>query len=82
MREEEHQGGFEGSSDEGQRIVNCQLVLLKAIYCHFSYLTYMQSTLCEMPAWMTQAGFKIAQRIINNLSYADNTTLMPNAKRN
>ena len=24
----------------------------KAVYCHPTYLTYMQSTLCEMPGWM------------------------------
>ena len=25
---------------------------IKAIYCHPAYLTYMQSTSCEMPGWM------------------------------
>ena len=25
---------------------------IKAVYCHPAYLTYMQSTLCEMPDWM------------------------------
>ena len=25
---------------------------IKAIYCHSAYLTYMQSTFCEMPGWM------------------------------
>ena len=25
---------------------------VKAVYCHPSYLTYMQSTLCEMLGWM------------------------------
>ena len=25
---------------------------VKAIYCHLAYLTYMQSTSCEMPGWM------------------------------
>ena len=25
---------------------------LKAVYCHLAYLTYMQSTSCEMPGWM------------------------------
>ena len=25
---------------------------VKAIYCHSAYLTYMQSTLCEIPIWM------------------------------
>ena len=24
----------------------------KAVYCHFSYLTYMQSTSCKMPGWI------------------------------
>ena len=24
----------------------------KAVYCHPAYLTYRQSTLCEMPGWM------------------------------
>ena len=26
---------------------------IKAVYCHLAYLTYMQSTSCEMPGWMT-----------------------------
>ena len=25
---------------------------IKAVYCHPVYLTYMQSTSCEMPGWM------------------------------
>ena len=25
---------------------------VKAVYCHPAYLTYMQSTSCDMPAWM------------------------------
>ena len=25
---------------------------IKAVYCHPAYLTYMQSTLCEMPGLM------------------------------
>ena len=53
---------------------------LKAEYCHCSYLTYLQSTLCEMPGWNAldeaQAGIKIAGRCINNLRYANDTTLM------
>ena len=24
---------------------------VKVVYCHPAYLTYMQSTLCEMPGW-------------------------------
>ena len=25
---------------------------IKDVYCHPAYLTYMQSTSCEMPSWM------------------------------
>ena len=39
----------------------------KAVYCHPAYLTYMQSTLWEMPGWdEAQAGIKIAGKNINN----------------
>ena len=48
---------------------------VKAIYCHPPYLTYMQSTSCKMPGWM-KTGIKIFGRNINNLRYADDTTLM------
>ena len=27
---------------------------VKAIYCHPAYLTYLQSTPCEIPGWMKQ----------------------------
>ena len=51
---------------------------IKTVYCHLAYLTYMQSTSYEMPGWINkaQAGIKIPKRNINNLSYADDTTLM------
>ena len=49
---------------------------VKAVSCHLAYLTYMQSTSCKMPGWMTQAGIKTAKRNINYLRYADDTTLM------
>ena len=32
----------------------------KAAYCHPVYLTYTQSTSCEMPGWMGYNGIKIA----------------------
>ena len=54
---------------------------IKTIYFHPAYLTYMQSTSCEMPGWMkAQAGIEIAGRNINNLKYADDTTLMAENK--
>ena len=40
------------------------------VYCHLAYLTYMQSTPCEMPCEIKIPGRN------NNLRYADDTTLM------
>ena len=54
---------------------------VKAVYCHPVYLTYMQSTSWEMPGLEeAQAGIKITGRNINNLRYADDTTLMAESK--
>ena len=51
----------------------------KAIYYHPAYLTYMHimqnAGLDESQAWI-----KIARRSINNLRYADDTTLMAETK--
>ena len=50
---------------------------IKAVYWHPAYKIYMQNTSWEMPGWMKhKAGIKIARRNINNLRYADDTTLM------
>ena len=49
---------------------------VKAVYCHPAYLTYMQSTSWEMPGWMKHKLESDAGRNINNLRYADDTTLM------
>ena len=50
---------------------------VKAVYCHPAYLTYMQSTSCKnVRLHEAQAGIKIAGRNINNIRYADDTTLM------
>ena len=52
---------------------------IKAACCHPAYLMYMQSTSCEMVD-EAQAGIKIARRNINNLRYADGTTLTTESK--
>ena len=49
---------------------------VKAVYCHPAYLTYLQSTSNKMLGWMKQAGIETARRNVNNLRYADDTTLM------
>ena len=48
---------------------------IRAIHCHPVYLTYMQSTSCEMLD-EAQAGIKTAGRNINNLRYTEDNTLM------
>jgi len=55
-------------------------VYFKAVYCHPAYLTYMQSTSCEMPGWMKH---KLESRLpgeISNLRYANDITLMAESK--
>ena len=53
---------------------------IKAVYCHSVYLTYMQNTSCKMPGWMSYKLESRAGRNINNLRYADDTTLMAESK--
>ena len=49
----------------------------KSVYCHLAYLTSMQSTSREtLGLEEAQAGIKTNRRNINNLRYADDTTLM------
>ena len=38
---------------------------IKAVYCHPAYLTYMQSTSCEMPVWMKH---KLESRLLGEIS--------------
>ena len=52
----------------------------KAVYCHPVYLTYMQSTSCEMLVWMNHRLESRLPGEINNLRYADDTTLMAESK--
>ena len=55
---------------------------VKAVFGHPAYLTYTQSTSCEMLGWMKLEldGIKTAGRNGNNLRYADDTTLMAMAE--
>ena len=54
---------------------------IKVVYCHPTYLTYMQSTLWENAGLdEAQAGIKIARRNINSLRHADDTTLRAESK--
>ena len=43
---------------------------VKAVYCHPAYLTYMQSTSCEMLGWMKQ---KLESRLLGEISVTSHT---------
>ena len=48
---------------------------VKVVYCHPAYLIYAEYMLKNTGLDEAQAGIKIAGRNINNLRYADDTTL-------
>ena len=56
---------------------------IKAIYFHLAYLTYMQSTSCEMPDWMKH---KLESRLLGEISITSDRQMTPplwqKAKRN
>ena len=47
---------------------------IRAVYCHMAYLTYMQSTSCEMPGWMNH---KLESRLPGEISITSNTQMTP-----
>ena len=49
---------------------------VKVVYCHPAYLTHAEDLMRNAGLDEAQARIKIAGRNINNLSYADDTTLM------
>ena len=55
---------------------------IKAVYCHPAYLTYMQSTSCEMPSWMKH---KLESRLPEEVSITADMQMTPpydNKQRN
>ena len=48
---------------------------VKAVYCHPAYYLYAEYIMRNAGLEEAQAGIKIARRNINNLRYADDTTL-------
>ena len=49
---------------------------IKAVYCHPAYLTRAEYIMRNAGLDETQSRIKISRRNINNLRYADTTTLM------
>ena len=68
--------GQEATVRTGHGTTNRKRSMFKAIYCYPAYLTYAEYIMRNAGLEETQDGIKIAGRNINNLIYADNTTLM------
>ena len=47
---------------------------MKAVYCYPAYLTYMQSTSCEIPGWMKH---KLQPRLQGEMSITSDTQTKP-----
>ena len=54
---------------------------VKAVYCHPAYLTYAEYVMRNAGLDEAQAGIKAVGRNINNLRYADDTTLMAESEK-
>jgi len=51
---------------------------VKAVYCYPAYLTYMQSTSCEMAGWMKH---KLESRLPGELSTTSDMQMTPPSKQ-
>ena len=49
---------------------------IKAVCCHPAYLTYMQSTSCEMPGWMKH---KQKSRLLEEISITSDMQMTPSS---
>ena len=47
---------------------------VKAVYCHPAYLTFMQSTSCEMLGWLNH---KLESRLLEEISTTTEMQMMP-----
>ena len=47
---------------------------VKAVYCHPAYITYMQSTSCEIPGWMK---LKLESRLPGEISITSDMQMTP-----
>ena len=47
---------------------------VKAVYCHFAYLTSVQSTSYEMPGWMKH---KLVSKLLGEISVTSDMQMTP-----
>ena len=53
---------------------NLRKEYIEAVYCHPAYLTYMQSTSCEMLGWKTR---KVESRLPGEVSTVSDMQIIP-----
>ena len=55
---------------------------VKAVFCHLTYLTYMQNTSCKMPGWMKhKKESRLPREISITSDMQDDTTLMAESEQ-
>ena len=52
---------------------------IKAVYCHPVYLSYMQSTSCEIPGWMKR---KLESRLPSEIPVTSDLQITPSLSQN
>ena len=57
---------------EQQTVFKLGKEYVKDVYCRPAYLTYMQSTSCEMPDWM-----KLESRLLGEISITSDMQMTP-----
>ena len=47
---------------------------VKAVYCHYAYLTSVQRTSCKIPGWMNH---KLESRLLGEISITSDIQMIP-----
>ena len=66
--------GFPGGAMVKNILLMQEKQYVKAVYCHPAYLTSMQSTSCEMLAWMKH---KLESRLPGEISITSDMQMIP-----
>ena len=66
--------GQEGTVRTRHGMTDSGKVYIKAVYRHPAYLTYMQSTSCEMPGWVKH---KVESRLLGDIPITSDMQMTP-----
>ena len=71
MQDKKHQLELDIEQWSGSKL---EKEYVKPVYCHPTYLTSMQSTLCKMPGWMSH---KLESRLPGEISTTSDMHMIP-----